>query len=223
MIETRRIISEATCYLTEEGVTNEESKGSNGDGITLLVVKEDSIKEGDMALISSINQCGEWVIDGGFTHHMTGDKNKFLNMEDCNGGIVRFRNDAPCVVKGKGSIALNNKKNCDDVYWVEGLKYSLLSLAQLNKKGYQLEFNEKSGSLIATGKQSRGNLFHLATTIGGCLMYKVEDTWLWHQRLCHFNFDSIEKVSKTKSFRGMPKIVKPEKCYVQRVSTRKVE
>ncbi|GLJ46749.1 hypothetical protein SUGI_0985870 [Cryptomeria japonica] len=146
----------------EEGVTDEESEGSGGEGIAFVVAKEDSTEESDMALISSSNRCGDWVIDSGCTHHMTGDRNKFLGMENCDGGLVRFDNDAPCEVKGKGSIALNDKTNCEDVYWVEGLKYSLLSVAQLNNKGYWLEFNEgickitdKSGGLIATGKQTK--------------------------------------------------------------------
>lgn len=73
---------------------------------------------------------------------MTGDRKKFLSMEDYDGGLVRFDNDAPCAVKGKGSIALNDKTICEDVYWVEGLKYSLLSVAQLNNKDFRLDFNE---------------------------------------------------------------------------------
>lgn len=96
------------CYLAK-GVTDEESEGSDGDGITIVVVKEDNTEEGDMTLISSSNQCGDWVIDSGCTHHMTSDRNKFLSMEDCNGGTMRFGNDDPSVVKGKGSIALNDK------------------------------------------------------------------------------------------------------------------
>lgn len=75
------------------------------------------------------------MIDSGWTHHMTDDRIKFLSMEDCNGGTVRLGNDAPCTVRGKGSIALNDKTNCDDVFWVEGLQFSLLSFAQLNNKG----------------------------------------------------------------------------------------
>ncbi|GLJ43327.1 hypothetical protein SUGI_0899930 [Cryptomeria japonica] len=88
-----------TVYVSLDSLIDEESRGSDGDGIAFVVVKEDSIEEGDMALISSTNRCGEWVIDSGCTYHMTDDRNKFLSMEDCDGGSVRFRNDAPCVVK----------------------------------------------------------------------------------------------------------------------------
>lgn len=53
-------------------------------------------------------------------------------------------------------------------------------------------------------------MFYLDTTVGSCLMEMVEDSWLWHKRLCHVNFDSIVKVSKMKSIRGMPNTMKPE-------------
>ncbi|GLJ31034.1 hypothetical protein SUGI_0620880 [Cryptomeria japonica] len=46
--------SKKECYLAE-GVIDEESKGSDGDGIAFVVVKEDSTEEGDMTLISSTN------------------------------------------------------------------------------------------------------------------------------------------------------------------------
>ena len=43
-------------------------------------------------------------------------------------------------MKGRGTLMLNDKIRLDDVYWVEGLKYKLLSIAQLNNTGQNLEF-----------------------------------------------------------------------------------
>ena len=42
-----------------------------------------------------------------------------------------------------------------------------------------------------------------------CLMTKIDDSWLWHKRLCHINFDNIVKVSTTFAVRDLPKIMKP--------------
>ncbi|GLJ31301.1 hypothetical protein SUGI_0627870 [Cryptomeria japonica] len=77
-------------------------------------------------------------------------------------GVVRFGNDSPCMVKGKGTISLNGKRSADDVYWVEGLKNNILSVAQLNDKGYLLEFKNGmckiyggKGELIATNKHTK--------------------------------------------------------------------
>lgn len=57
--------------------------------------------------------------------HMISDKNNFIIMEECDGGKVRFGNGSPCVIRGKGSIALTNKINCEDVYQADGLNYNL--------------------------------------------------------------------------------------------------
>ena len=59
---------------------------------------------------------------------MTSDKSKFITFEIYYGNSVKFRNDAPCIIKGKGSIILIEKITCDNTYYVEGLNYNLLSV-----------------------------------------------------------------------------------------------
>ena len=61
-------------------------------------------------------------------------------------------------MKGKESVILNDKIKCNNAYWVDGLKYKLLSVEQLNNLGYQVEFQKKkekfydaSGELIGSG------------------------------------------------------------------------
>lgn len=97
---------------------------------------------------------------------MTGDRSKFLTLEEYDGGVVHFGNDAPCMVKGRGSISLNGKSSANNVYWVDGLRHNLLSVAQLNDSGLTLEFKNgvckikgKNGELVATDMQTKGNLF----------------------------------------------------------------
>ena len=70
-----------------------------------------------------------WIIDSGFSHHMTGDTSKFDKIEHYNWIRVKFGNDATCYVKGKGSIKLNENIKCDNSYWVDVLKYNLLSVS----------------------------------------------------------------------------------------------
>lgn len=114
-------------------------------------------------------------------------------------------------------ISLNGKHNVYDVFWVDGLKHNLLSIGQLNDKGYHLEF--KSGvcrivgskkELIATGKQTKGNIFHLNTNVNIYLVAKIEDNWLWHKRFFYVNFDNLIKISKSSIVRGIPQLVKPD-------------
>lgn len=78
----------------------------------------------------------EWIIDSGCSHHMTGDKSKFLTFQDYNGGLVRFGDDKACLIKGKGTISFDGKHNTDNVYYVEGLKHNIFSVGQLVEKGF---------------------------------------------------------------------------------------
>ena len=66
---------------------------------------------------------------GGCSHHMTRDKSKFITLNFYDGNSVRFGNDAPCLIKGKGCIKLIVKILCDNTYYVEGINYNILSVS----------------------------------------------------------------------------------------------
>ena len=39
---------------------------------------------------------------------------------------------------------------------------------------------------------------------------QVEESLLWHKRLCHLNFDNLIKIRKEKRVRGIPSLRKPD-------------
>ena len=63
--------------------------------------------------------------------------------------------------------------------------------------------------MIALGTKIKGNILHLSAASKSCLIAQVDESWLWHRRLCHFNFDNIVKITSTKVVRDLPKSVKP--------------
>ena len=72
-----------------------------------IVVKDESNDEGDkMTLIFHVSKNDTWIIDGGFSHHMTSEKKKFEHKEHYDDGSVRFGNNEPCFIKGKECISL---------------------------------------------------------------------------------------------------------------------
>ncbi|GLJ40699.1 hypothetical protein SUGI_0840630 [Cryptomeria japonica] len=217
------------CYIEdEEGVTDDsgdelEEDSTSGSGYgkewVFYTLKEDEpepiIKNEEKALTAKVEDKNEWVIDSGCSHHMTGDKVKFMSLQEYNGGQVRFGDDKACLIKGRGVISLDGKYNADNVYYVEGLKNNLLSVVQLVGKGFQLQFKDrkckiinKTGLEIVTGIQTRGNIFHLNTGNKTCLISHIDESWLWNKRLCHVNFDCIVKMSSTKAVRDIPNIMK---------------
>ena len=58
------------------------------------------------------------------------------------------------------------------------------------------------GKLIGSGTQTKGNLFYLELGGFSCFIAQVEESWLWHRRLFHVNFDNLIKISKFKKVRG---------------------
>ena len=113
------------------------------DEIVYVAVKDESNndeEEDEMAPISYVRKNDTWIIDNGCSHHMTGDKTKFEHFEDYDGGSVKFGNNEPCCIKGRGKISLTKELVCDNAYWVEGLKNNLLSVAQLNNIGLKVKF-----------------------------------------------------------------------------------
>ena len=76
-------------------------------------MKDDS-NEGTTTLVSYVNKDNKWIIDSGCSHHMTGDKSKLKIFEYYDENNVKFGNDAPCPVKGKGCVVLVDKITCDN-------------------------------------------------------------------------------------------------------------
>ena len=79
------------------------------------------------ALAARVQEKNEWVIDSGCSHHMIGDKSKFVSLENYDGGVVIFGDDKSSVIHARGSISFVGD-NIDDVLYVEGLKHNLLSV-----------------------------------------------------------------------------------------------
>ena len=41
------------------------------------------------------------------------------------------------------------------------------------------------------------------------LIAQIEESWLWHRRLCHVNFDNMVKINKFRKVRVIPNLKKP--------------
>ena len=140
-------------------------------------MKDKSDEDEATALVTCVNKNDRWIIDSGCSHHMTRDKSKFITLNCYERNNARFGNDAPCLIKGKGSIKLTNKISCENSYYVEGLNYNLLSVSQLNNLRCKVDFENKigkiydtDGKLIGKGDQTRSNLFYLDIEDATCIM-----------------------------------------------------
>ncbi|VFQ84243.1 unnamed protein product [Cuscuta campestris] len=106
---------------------------------------------------------GVWYLDSGCSRHMTGDASLLRNLIPYDGPRVTFggSNDFG-LTKGLGNLVYKGL-TIQDVSYVEGLNYNLLSISQFCDKGYSLEFckdmaslkNISTNEVILTGKRIR--------------------------------------------------------------------
>ena len=71
-------------------------------------MKDESNEDEATTLVTCMNKNDRWNIDIGCSHDMTGDKSKLIILNCYEENSIRFGNDAPCLIKGKGSIKLTD-------------------------------------------------------------------------------------------------------------------
>ncbi|GJZ94761.1 retrovirus-related pol polyprotein from transposon TNT 1-94 [Tanacetum coccineum] len=113
------------------------------------------------------------------------------------------------------------------VYYVEGLNHNLFSIGQFCDADLEVAFRKSTcfmrdlqGNDLLTGNRG-SDLYTISfqetsspTPI--CFLAKASPTqaWLWHRRLSHLNFDTINLLSKKDTVNDLPKLkyVKDQLC-----------
>ena len=98
------------------------------------------------------------------------------------------------------------------------MKHNLLSVSQVCDRGCEVVFSSKdckiksvdSGKLVAKGIRTENNVYVLKEEEKEeCNLSKYDESWLWHRRLGHLNFDHIIKLKNSGAVKDLPKISKP--------------
>ncbi|GJQ89150.1 integrase, catalytic region, zinc finger, CCHC-type containing protein [Tanacetum coccineum] len=132
-------------------------------------------------------------------------------------GTVCFRNDHFAAITGYGDYVQGNLTICH-VYYVEGLGHNLFSVGQFYDGDLEVAFrlntsyvqNLKGADLLTGSRYS--NLYTISisempASFPVCLMFKATLTksWLWHRRLSHLNFGTINQLTSHDLVDGLPK------------------
>nr|GEV60196.1 ribonuclease H-like domain-containing protein [Tanacetum cinerariifolium] len=164
------------------------------------------------------------VINSGCSQNMTGNMSYLSEFEELNGGYVAFGgNPKGGKISGKGKIK-TGKLDFDDVYFVKELKFNLFSVSQMcDKKNHVLftgteclvlssDFKLPDESHLLLRVSIENNMYNVnlknIVPYGDltCLFAKatINESNLWHKRLAHINFKTINKLVKRSLVRGLP-------------------
>nr|GEV55501.1 retrovirus-related Pol polyprotein from transposon TNT 1-94 [Tanacetum cinerariifolium]GEV56445.1 retrovirus-related Pol polyprotein from transposon TNT 1-94 [Tanacetum cinerariifolium] len=155
----------------------------------------------------------------GCSKHMTGNRSQFMNFMKKFIETVRFGNDHFGSIMGYGDCIISDSV-ISRVYYVEGLRYNLFFVGQFYDSDIEVAFRKHSCyvrtedgvDLLKKGSQG-SNLYTISVkdmmrSSSICLLSKASKnkSWLWHRRLNHLNFGTINDLARKDLVRGLPRL-----------------
>nr|GEX24890.1 retrovirus-related Pol polyprotein from transposon TNT 1-94 [Tanacetum cinerariifolium] len=149
-----------------------------------------------------------FIVNSGCSEHMTGNLKLLTNFVEKFLGSVKFGNDQIAPILGYGDL-VQGTVTIKRVYYIEGLNHNLFSFGQFCDADLEVAFR-KSTYLYSITLQDTSSPNPI------CLMAKATSSqaWLWHRRLSHLNFDTINLILKNDIVIGLLKLklVKDHLC-----------
>ncbi|PWA93819.1 Integrase, catalytic region, Zinc finger, CCHC-type, Peptidase aspartic, catalytic [Artemisia annua] len=144
----------------------------------------------------------------GCSKHMTGDRSRLRNFVKKFIGTVRFGNDHFGAIMGYGDYVVGDSV-ISRVYFVEGLRHNLFSVGQFCDSDLEVAFRKHTcfvrrldGVDLLKGRRG-SNLYTISIedmmqSSPICLLSKASKnkSWLWHRRLNHLNFGTINELTR---------------------------
>ncbi|GJU05123.1 retrovirus-related pol polyprotein from transposon TNT 1-94 [Tanacetum coccineum] len=167
-----------------------------------------------------------FTINFGCSKYMMGNLKLLTNFVEKFLGTVKFGNDQIAPILSYGDLVKGNI-TITWVYYVEGLNHNLFFIGQFCDADLEVAFRKSTcyvhdlkGNDLLTGSHSTDlysiTLQNTSTPNPIFLMAKAtsSQTWLWHRRLSHLNFDTINLLSKNDIVTSLPKLrfVKDQLC-----------
>ena len=172
-------------------------------------------------------ECKEdvWFLDSGCSNHMTRDRSRFVDLDESIKTQVKMGNGVIVQAQGLGTIGVQTKRGkkfIDEVLFVPDLEQNLLSLGQLLEHDYALNFDNGECSIYdkRDGRQLVVNIHmeknrSFPINFSNCgnqalKAHEIDSSWLWHKRLGHLNFRSLNVLQQKGMVFGLPKIEEKE-------------
>nr|GEW70387.1 hypothetical protein [Tanacetum cinerariifolium] len=159
----------------------------------------------------------------GCSRHMTENKSFLSDYQEYDGGFIAFASSSKGgKITSKGKIR-TEKLDFKDVYFVKELKFNLFSVSQMCDKKNSVLFTEteclilssdfklpdENQVLLKVPRKNNMYSFDLKDVVPSkgltCLFEKAtnDESNLWHRRLGHINFKTMNKLVKGNLVRGL--------------------
>jgi transposase InsO family protein len=167
---------------------------------------------------SSSARADGWCLDTGATHHMTGRREFFTELDSNVRGSVKFGDASGVEIKGVGNVLFvaesGEHKLLTGVYYIPALRNSIISLGQLDENGSRVEVKDgvmriwdRHRRLLAKVTRGSNRLYVLHVQVAQplCLAARRDDeAWQWHERFGHLHFEALKQLSAKEMVRGLP-------------------
>nr|GFB67741.1 hypothetical protein [Tanacetum cinerariifolium] len=169
-------------FESSENVSSESKNQTEND---CLVVENECDKEENQKIVHICL----WNIDSGCAKHMTGNRALLTNFVEKFLGMVPFGNNDFAVIAGYGDMGLE-------------VTFRRSTCFVRNEDGVDLLTGDRSLNLYTIA------LNEVASNSSTCLLAKASSSqsMLWHQRLSHLNFATVNNLVKNNLVQGLPKM-----------------
>ncbi|KAG8497843.1 hypothetical protein CXB51_007132 [Gossypium anomalum] len=165
-----------------------------------------------------------WLVDSGYSHHMVGDESLFKDLDRSYSSKIRIENGELIEARGRGSVLINTcsgNKIISDVLFVPDIDQNLLSVGQLVEKGYSIVFKNSSciiedclgHELITVGMVDKCFMLDVNQLESRAYVSLTDNAGLWHKRLGHVNFRSLDLLQKQNLVEDMSKVEASDRVY----------
>ncbi|CAN6700635.1 unnamed protein product [Malus baccata var. baccata] len=163
---------------------------------------------------------GNWYIESWCSSYMIGNTNLLVDIRTNVVGKVQMSTGVLVNITEMGSLEIDTKKGkkyIREVVHFPGLKENLLSVEQMDERGYYLMFRggmcsvfdgPSLNNLVIKVKKKQNICYPLSLLNSSQFALKASidrySTWIWHKRLGHLNLRSLKQLRENEMVHGFP-------------------
>ena len=168
-----------------------------------------------------------WLVDSAASSHVCGNANLFEQLHMVPAIFIETASGDSCIANKKGMVHIMLCSHLShqlpdvpimltDVIYLLNLNANLLSVGCMTTAGVIVTFNKLQSSLsiddnVFAHGPKLGNLFTfnavptgITNEISCHYAMELTEMSLWHHRLAHINYSTLEKMSKHRMLSGLP-------------------